>query len=601
MSWYRRFLPYVRPESRGLATLLALTVLGVALEALLPWPLKLVVDNVLGGQPMPDAARWLEALPYANSAGGMLAWLAFGVLVVYFAAQGLRLVKALVEARIAARMRIGLGAALLERLHELSIVYHRRSRRGDQVRRVTTDSACLPNLVTGAVLPVVSSALSLVVLFTIMWQLDVTLALLALAVAMPMGLLMRLLAPRMADRAYEHQEAEGRLWSVAEQTLTALPMVQGFSRETDEKTRFSGVADRSVRTYMRALVSEIQFQSGVDACEAAGIALVMLVGGIHVLQGSLSVGTLIVFFSYLAALYAPLVTFVYLASNVATALGSARRVAEVLDAADRIEDSPGARPLAMSSPRGARIRFEAVGFSYVAGRPVLKDVSLDIAAGETVALIGATGAGKTTLVSLVPRLVNVSQGRVLIEEHDVRHATLASVRSACALVLQDAFLLPVTVAQNIAYGKPSASRIEVERVARAAGVHEFIERLENGYDTPVGERGITLSAGQRQRIAIARALLKESPILIMDEPTSALDTGTEDFVLHAMQPIIAGRTTLVIAHRLSTIRHVDRVIVLDHGEIAAVGTHEALLQSSALYRTLYLTQLTPLDGGVVQA
>jgi ATP-binding cassette subfamily B protein len=437
---------------------------------------------------------------------------------------------------------------------------------------------------------VVISTCSLVVLFGIMWRLDAVLAAVAVLVTAPMGVLMWQLAGRMEAQAYEHEEAEGRVWSVAEQALSALPVVQAFGREAHEKSRFRRVADHSIRTFMQSLRTEMQFKVGVATCQAVGIAAVMLLGGLHVLAGSLSIGTLVVFLSYLTALYAPLVTFAYLTPSLASAAGSARRVAQLLEAPDIIRSVPGARALRVGP---AHVTLNNVTFGYGPGKAVLHSVDFEARTGEVVALIGPTGAGKSTLVSLIPRLVDPWQGCVQIDGQDVRAASIESVRASVAVVLQDHFLLPISIAANIAYGRPGASAAQIEAAARAANAHEFIERLDRGYETVIGERGATLSAGQRQRLSIARALLKDAPILIMDEPTSALDANSERLIVDALHRLVAGRTTIIIAHRLTTVSRAHRIVVLDDGNVAAEGSHEALLDSSPLYRRLYFAQLRP--------
>ena len=591
---WQRFVPHALAQSRGIAALLGLGVAGVALEALLPWPLKLVVDHALAQRPLPALVAWLGALPGAQRPAGLLAWLALGVLVIFLAVQAVRLLKGIVQATVTARMQYALGAEVFDRLHALSLAYHRCARKGDLVRRVTTDTLCLPNLLTGVMLPATTAALSLLVLFAIMWRLHPTLAMVAAGVALPMGALMRMLAPRMTERAFAHQEAEGEVWATAEQSLTALPVVQAFGREEHEETRFRGAASRSIRAYLRTISTQIWFKVGIDASEAAGIALIMLLGGLYVLNGSLSLGTLIVFLSYLHTLYAPLSVLAHLAPNSASAAASARRVTEVLDAPGVLDEHPHARPLP-AQPSGGRghVRLEGVVFGYEPGKPVLRGVDFDARPGETVALVGATGAGKSTLVSLVPRLFDPWDGRVLIDGQDVRMTTLESVRASVSFVLQEPFLLPLSIAENIAYGRPGATPAQIETAARAANAHLFVDRLAQGYDTVIGERGITLSGGERQRLAIARALLKDAPILILDEPTGALDAQTEQQVLEGLRRLTAGRTTIVIAHRLSTLRDADRVVVLQDGQVAACGTHAALLSASGLYRTLFVGQLEP--------
>jgi ATP-binding cassette subfamily B protein/subfamily B ATP-binding cassette protein MsbA len=434
-------------------------------------------------------------------------------------------------------------------------------------------------------------------MFYVMWQLDRSLSLLALAIVPLIGLLIRLFDRPMTEHTYQYEQLEGEMMSLAEQTLTALPIVQAFGREAYENRRFRGLSRRTLSAYLRATVSQLQFKIGVSGVTAVGTAVIMAIGGLRVLQGLLTVGDLLVFLSYLASLYAPVKTLAYLSLGFASATARARRVFEVLEVRDRIQDAPEAKPLS-TLPAGQRghIRLEGVTFGYEPDRPILQDVALEACPGEVVALVGPTGAGKSTLVSLILRLYDPWEGRVTFGGMDVRDVQLASLRAHIALVLQESFLLPLTVADNIAYGRPEASRAQIVAAAVAANADEFIRRLPGGYDTLLGERGATLSGGQRQRLAIARALLKDAPVLILDEPTSALDAETETQLLETLERLMAGRTTFIIAHRLSTIRHADRIMVLDQGKVVELGTHEELLAIGGTYYRFHELQQVPTAG-----
>jgi ATP-binding cassette, subfamily B, bacterial len=590
-GWWRRVLSYARAERRRLLMLAGLVLLAVALEALMPWPLKLIVDHVLTGEPLPAAVAWIAALPGGGTGAALLAWLAVAVLVIFAAHQGVQLLKALLQADVGTRLQYRLADEVFDHLQALSLTYHGRTPKGDLVRRVAVDTGCVPTLVTGVALSLFTALLTLLVLAVIMWRLDATLALVALGVALPMGALMHLLGPRMTERAWQQQQLEGEIWNVAEQTLTSLPVVQAFGREEQEERRFRGASSRSLQAYMRSLASQLQFKHGVDGSVAVGTAAVMVIGGWQVLQGHSSLGTLVVFFSYLTALYAPLVALAYLSSTLAQAAGSARRVIEVLDEQERVQESPRAPCLVLAPARApGHVRLEGVHFGYEPGRPVLQGVDLEARPGETIALVGRTGAGKTTLVALIPRLFDPWRGRVLIEGQDLRSVTLSSVRERVALVLQDPFLLPLSIADNIGYGRPGVGRQAIIEAATAANADAFIRRLPGGYDEVIGERGVTLSGGERQRIAIARALLKDAPVLILDEPTAALDAGTEALVMEAIDRLGRGRTTFIIAHRLSTVRRADRIVVLDQGQVIESGTHDQLMSRSGAYRWLHATQ-----------
>jgi ATP-binding cassette subfamily B protein len=367
-------------------------------------------------------------------------------------------------------------------------------------------------------------------------------------------------------------------------------VVQAFGREEYEDHRFHRLCLRTLQAYLRAITAQLQFRVGVGSVTAAATAALMIAGGQHVLKGSLTVGSLLVFLSYLSSLYAPLETLAYLPSWSATAVAGARRVLEVLEAEEAVSEPPRARPL--TYPRGD-LCFDQVTFGYQPQRPVLHRVSLTARAGETIALVGPTGAGKSTLVSLIPRFFDPWEGRLTFDGRDLRDLPLAHLRAQIALVLQEPFLLPLTLAENIAYGRPGASRAEIEAAAQAAQAAAFIERLPQGYETVLGERGATLSGGERQRLAIARALLKDAPVLILDEPTSALDGGTEAALLTALARLMAGRTTFIIAHRLSTIQRADRIVVVTDGSVVEQGSLSQLLAAGGLYQHLHSLQFAP--------
>jgi ATP-binding cassette subfamily B protein len=560
----------------------------VGLDVLKPWPMVFLIDYVLRDQTQPPlVAQFVEALPGAATPLNLVGWSVAATVLMFLLSWLAGLATAYSNISLGQRMTYDLAGDLFSKLQQLSLHFHARKSVGDNIRRVTGDCGCAAIIVKDALLPALASVISLGLMFGILWKIDAKLTLLALAVVPMMALAFGRYARPMMDRSYEQQEAEGKIYDVVEQTFSAIAIVQAFGGEPVNEKRFArATGDTLARTRTLTRV-QLEFKFLMGAATALGTAVIIWFGAQHALAGTLSIGAIVLFLSYLGSLYEPLEALAYTSSTIQGAAGSARRVWEVLQTENQVQDQPGARVLQFGT---GRVEFENVTFGYEPGRPVLQNISFAANPGETIALVGMTGAGKSTLVSLVPRFADPWEGRVLVDGQDLREVRLKSLRQQIAIVLQESFLFPITVAENIAYGRPHATPEEIERAARAAHAHDFISRMPQGYHTIIGERGGTLSGGERQRISIARALLKDAPILILDEPTSALDAETEQGLMAALARLTQGRTTFMIAHRLSTIRNANRILVLHEGRLVEAGTHDELVARGGRYAQFYQLQ-----------
>jgi ATP-binding cassette, subfamily B, bacterial len=579
-----RLLRYAKPHWRGLLVLVGTMLANIGLDLLRPWPLKLVVDNVLGDSGLPAALTWL---PGVDDPQGLLVWVVIATLLIFLLGTVTNMAYTYYSLRLGQQMTYSLAADLFAHLQRLSLLFHTRRPVGDLISRVTGDSWCVNTLVTDAAVPAFQALVMLVTMFAVMWALQPTLTLLALGVTPLFIVVIKILGKPIKDRSREQRDLEGQMMSVVEQTLSAVPAVQAHTREEYETKRFTHYADRTVSAYIRATVAGLWFELFAGLVTTIGTAAVIYVGARLALDGKLTAGTIIVFLSYLNSLYEPLNSITYTAQTIQGAAAEADRVSEILETEPTIKDKPHAP---QAKVRGT-IRYENVTFGYEAGRAVLHDVSLRADPGDVVAIVGPTGAGKTTLMNLLVRFYDPWEGRITIDAVDLRDVQHRSLRKQVALVLQDPFIFPLSIADNIAYGRPDAPRSGIVAAAKAANAHDFIMRLPEGYDAVVGERGATLSGGEKQRLSIARAFLKDAPVLILDEPTSALDARTEGALLEALERLMEGRISFVIAHRLSTIRRATKILVIDEGRIIESGTHAELLEAGGLYSLLYRRQM----------
>ena len=605
LNWRQiaRLLRYALPYRTGWSVILALTFATTFLSLATPWPLKVLVDNVMGDQP---PGRLIELLPGASSKPALAGWVALAGVLIFRAGALVDAVLTQLWVRVGQRMVYDLGASLLSRLLRRSLPFHARHPVGDSMARITSNTWCVSQLVDSVILNPLRALLMTAVALAIMWPMDWRLTLVSLAAAPLMALGAFFMGRHVRAASRTARDVESRIQAHVHQTLSGIHVVQAFGQEERQDERFRTFAGQAIRARRRGVLFSSLSSLTTGAITTAGTAVVLFVGAHRVLDGSLTVGSLLVFIAYLHLLHGQMKAVMASYRMLQNRTGEMERVLEVLESAPEIAEA--ARPVHPARVRGD-VTIENVTFGYEPAPPedqssgprraILHDVSLSASAGETVAIVGQTGAGKSTLVNLIPRLIDPWQGRVTLDGHDLRALPLKFVRQQAALVMQEPFLFPVSIAQNIAFARPDATLRQIRDAAVAANADAFISRLPDGYDTVIGERGITLSGGERQRLSIARALLKDAPILILDEPTSALDAETEALLMDALERLMAGRTTFVIAHRLSTIRNADRIVLLEHGRVRETGSHDELMRGGGVYAEMNHASAQP--RGVVLA
>ncbi|HSQ28981.1 MAG TPA: ABC transporter ATP-binding protein [Gemmatimonadaceae bacterium] len=585
MRYLPRVLRYLRPHWRAAAVSVVAAVVVSLLALLEPWPLKVLFDSVLGSVPVPPAvARVMEPLKH-DKVTLLLVVVAAGFALT-LVGNALKVLNSYYETRVSQRMTLDFRSELFRHAQRLSLDYHDRTPGGALIYNINFQADAAAGLVM-ALLPLLRSALTLVGMFWVTARIDPMLALVSLAVVPLLYYSAGHYVTRIQPRLRDVRNLEGESLSIIHEAISMIRVILAFGREDHEFQKFRRQGQRAVDARVDVTVRQVAFSLMVNTATAGGTAAVLAFGAFKILNGTLTPGELLVVLAYVASLYKPLETITNTVSSLQERFIALEMAFELLDTEPRVRDRPGAVKL----PRArGEIVFDEVAFTYDGRSHTLSGVSFGARAGEVIGIVGPTGAGKSTLMSLLPRFYEPVSGTITLDGIDVRGIELVSLRSQISVVLQESLLFSGTIADNIRYARPEATTAEIEAAARAANAHEFIVALPQGYDTTIGEKGVRLSGGERQRVAVARAFLKDAPILILDEPTSSIDSRTEAVILDALERLIVGRTTFMIAHRLSTLRRPDRILVVDSGRIVEQGPIPDLLARGGLFARLWQAQ-----------
>ena len=580
-----RALHYLRPYRALGGTSVGLTVILAVVALAEPWPLAFIVDTVLSDRPPPG---WIEAI-VGEGRGALILFAVAASLILTLLAGGLMVLSEYVTTRADQRMVLDFRSDLFQHAQRLSLAFHDDTKTGMLMYRINNQADSVGQILVA--LPALGqSLLTLLGMLFIAYRIDPLLSLVATAIVPFIYFSTTYYSNRIEPQLLKVRGMEGQNLSMVHEAMAMMRVIVSFGRERHEFERFREQGEATVDARIKLTVRQTAFKLAVSVITAVGTAAVLGVGAFRVLRGQISGGELLVIMSYIVAVYAPLETLTNSMTSFQQQFISFDHALQLLDTPVDVHERPDA--IELQRCRGA-IDLEKVGFSYKTRPDTLKNISFSIKAGEAVAVVGPTGAGKSTLMSLLPRLYDPQVGRVLIDGVDVKDLTIESLRAQFSIVLQEPLLFSGTIAENIGYGRHGSTQAEIEEAARAANAHDFILDLPKGYETPLGERGAKISGGERQRIAVARAFLRDAPVLILDEPTSSIDSRTEAVILEALERLMQGRTTIMIAHRLSTIHSVDRILVLHQGELVEQGTHKSLVARHGLYRQLWQAQTRP--------
>jgi ATP-binding cassette, subfamily B, bacterial len=620
LSTLLRALQFFRPERARIVGVLALMLAGIGANLLKPWPMAVLVDSVLGSKALPAALQ-----SWSGDKAGLIALLAGATVLLHLLQGGLNATQNFLAISVGLRGLRRVRNEVFGWLQRLSLRFHQGRNTGDLIHRAAWDTFSFQTLFQQGMMTSASAALSFGLMVIVMAQLNGRLTLIALATVPLLLLVIRTFGKRMTEQGASAQQADSQVTSLVQQNIAALPLVQSYTREDHEAAHFSTHTELAQERRLAQHGWEVAYWFAITAVFGGGTAGILWLGANEVLRGTATLGELLIFLTYLGQFYEPLNQLSHVGATVSNASVGAKRVFEILDTPEEVKDAAGAREVrnqklevrsqgadaALASTSAAfslpptggegggegatradktnvlhlkgELTFNSVAFRYSDDREILRDLSFTLAPGQSAAIIGPSGVGKTTLLNLVPRFFDPTSGSIQLDSADLRSLRVRDLRAHVAIVLQEPILLPTSIAENIAYGRPGATRAEIEAAAKAANAHTYIEKLPQKYDTLVGDGAARLSVGERQRLNLARAFLKDAPILLLDEPTSALDAESEALVVESLKRLMRGRTTLIVAHRLSTIRNLDKILVLEDGRVSEAGTHAELLAKGDYY------------------
>jgi len=584
LRYWRRVLRYMRPYWPVALAAVVGSLTATAAGLLTPWPMKILVDSVLGSEPLPRVLQPLGLTAFSKAS--LLAVVVVGGFALAAATNVVTVVTGYVTTRLDLAMTLDFRSDLFQKAQRLSMTYHDQRRSG-MIIYIINSMAGSATSVLMTVLPLVQNGLMLAGMFWISFQLNPRLALLSLSVVPFLYYSVGYYSTHIRQRLITVKGMEGESLSIIHEAVSMLRVIVAFGREDHEFGRFRSQGERANDARLKVTLRQEVFALAVNLISALGTAMVLGYGAYLALQRRLTVGELLIVLAYIGSVYKPLEAISGTIGMLQDGIINLQIAFDLLDKDPDIQDSPGAVPIAAVK---GHVSFDGVSFHYPGRVSTLSNISFTAAPGQAIAIVGPTGAGKSTLVSLLPRFYDAQIGRILVDDIDIRTLTLRSLRQQISIVLQEPLLFSSSVADNIRYGRLDATMDEIVESAKAANAHEFIMALPQQYETPLGERGAQLSGGERQRVAVARAFLKNAPILILDEPTSSIDSKTEAVILDALERLMEGRTTFLVAHRLSTLRGVNQILVLNEGRLVEQGTHAELVELGGLYRQLHDVQ-----------